>query len=339
MQSTRYQRQENFAPLGEDGQRKLADSQVLICGCGALGSMVAERLSRAGVGSLRIVDRDWVELSNLQRQTLFTEQDARANAPKSIAAATHLSEINSEIKIEPVVDDLTFENIAQLAKDCHLIIDGTDNFETRFLLDEYCIDQQLPWVHGGVLGATGQVMTIIPNQTPCFHCLLPEMPPPESVDSCDTVGVLGPVVGIVACYQACEALKLLADCTSSIRNGITLIEAWRSESRFVKLARNPNCVACQRKEVQYLDGSRSQQSRILCGKNAVQIQNPNWKNISLDVIAKKLEGFGPVSHNPFFTRVENGGFRISIFKGGRTIVEGTTSVAEARSLLARTVGG
>ena len=192
----RYSRQERFAPLGPEGQQQIDAARVFVVGCGALGSMIAERLARAGVGMLRLVDRDWVELSNLQRQTLFTERDAREARPKAVAAAEMLAEINSQIIIEPYVEDVAFDNIERLAASCELIVDGTDNFETRFLVNDYCVKNNIPWVHGGCLGASGQVLTVLPGETACFRCLVPDLPPREALQTCDTAGGLGPGGGI-----------------------------------------------------------------------------------------------------------------------------------------------
>ena len=242
----RYARQWRFAPLGAAGQDRLGSSTVLICGCGALGSVIAERLARAGVGKLRLVDRDWVELTNLQRQSLFTEEHARQAAPKAVAAAEVLAQVNHQITIEPVVEDLTCDNIQTLASGCDLILDGTDNFETRLLINDYCLRFSVPWVHGGCLGASGQVMPVLPGQTAFFRCLVPELPPPDALQSSDTAGVLGPAVGLIACWQAAEALKILSGHLEAVCRRLLVLDCWHTDCRLVNLKPVSDCPACQR---------------------------------------------------------------------------------------------
>lgn len=335
----RYSRQERFAPLGVQGQQRLAGARVLVVGCGALGSMIAERLARAGVGMIRVVDRDWVELSNLQRQTLFTESDARESRPKAIAAAERLRQINSQITIEPHVEDVQFDNIERLAKGCELIMDGTDNFEIRFLVNDYCVKNNVPWVHGGCLGASGQVLTILPSESACFRCLVPELPPRESLQTCDTVGALGPAVGLVSCLQAAEALKLLSGNRQHSCRKLMVLDTWHTELRLIGLARQPHCPACGLRNFPFLSGEIRTESTIMCGKNAVQFNSPQWSGETLGEIASKLQPLGAVEQNGFFVRLPLDAYTLTIFRGGRTVVEGTTSEAEAKSVLARTLGG
>ena len=338
--TSRYSRQERFAPIGELGQARLANSRALICGCGALGSLIAERLVRAGVGSIRLVDRDWVELSNLQRQTLFTEQDARSAQPKSIAAREALHEINSTLNIEAFVEDVTYENIASLARGCDLILDGTDNFETRFLINDYCVKHAVPWIHGGCLGASGQVLSILPGSTACFRCLVPELPPREAMDTCDSAGVLGPAVGLIACWQSAEAIKVLSGNLEAVCRELIVVDCWNTDVRLVKLRRQTNCSTCALQSFPFLNGEIRTESVILCGKNAVQLQMPGIpeSGSELSGLADRLRSFGSVQENAFFVRLSYGDFVVTVFRGGRTVVEGTTSPAEAKSLLARTLG-
>ncbi len=335
---SRYSRQERFAPIGEAGQQRLAAARVLVCGCGALGSLIAERLARSGVGALRLVDRDWVELSNLQRQTLFTEEDARQARPKAVAAADALTQINGSLELEPIVEDVGFHNLAALAEGCDLILDGTDNFETRFLINDYCIQASVPWVHGGCLGASGQVMTIVPGVTACFRCLLPDLPPRDAIESCDTAGVLGPAVGLVACLQAAEALKLLSGNQPQICPGLMVLDTWNTEFRIVNLKPRSDCQTCGQRKFPFLSGEIRSEATVLCGKNAVQIQSPHGQVATLESLVDKLRLVGEVSHNPFFVRVQLPEYQLTIFRGGRTVVEGTVSVAEAKSLVARILG-
>lgn len=336
----RYVRQMRYAPLGEAGQVQLGQSTALICGCGALGSLIAERLARSGVGKIRIVDRDWVELSNLQRQTLFTEEDARAMNPKAVAAAMALKKINSQIEIEPIVSDLTYLNIQELADGCDLILDGTDNFETRFLINDYSVSTAVPWVHGGCLGASGQVLTILPDQSACFRCLVPELPPREALETCDTAGVLGPAIGIVASWQAAEGLKILSGNVPAACRGLMVFDSWNSESRIIQLSRNKQCVACNQRRFQFLSGELRTEVTVLCGKNAVQLECPGAGGTerSWAQLAESLGGLGQISHNKYFLRLKLADHTLTIFRGGRTVVEGTTSESEAKSVLSRTLG-
>lgn len=305
--------------------------------------MIAERLTRAGVGRVRLVDRDWVELSNLQRQSLYTEADAAAASPKAIAAAEALARINSEVVLEPIVEDVTFENIAALAEGCDLILDGTDNFETRFLLNDYCVKHSVPWIHGGCLGASGQIMSILPGETACFRCLMPELPPRDSLETCDSAGVLGSAVGLVACWQVAEAIKILSGNKQAICHGLIVLDSWHTESRVVSMKRQPNCGACGQSHFPYLSGEIRTEVSILCGKNAVQIQCPAAAvegpgGMALTAVAEKFSTLGKVAQNAFFVRLSLPDYQITVFRGGRTVVEGTTDPSTAKNLLARTLG-
>ncbi len=336
--TSRYSRQERFSPLGQQGQERLGLSKVLICGCGALGSVIAERLARCGVGHIRIVDRDWVELSNLQRQSLFTESDAEHSRPKAVAAAESISAINSEIEVEAIVEDVSFQNMAALADQCDLIIDGTDNFETRFLINDFSIKHQVPWIHGGCLGASGQVLSILPGETACFRCLIPELPPRDASETCDSAGVLGPAVGLVACWQAAEALKVLSGNRNVVCRGLIVIDSWHADCRIVSLPKNASCKTCAEFEFPFLAGDVRTGATLLCGKNAVQLESPGLQSETLERIAEKLAPLGGVIHNAFFVRLKLPDHTLTIFKGGRTVIEGTDSIAQAKSVLARTVG-
>ena len=299
--------------------------------------MIAERLARAGVGHLRLVDRDWVEWSNLQRQCLFTENDARQSLPKAEAASAALRSINSGIEIEPVVEDVNHQTIEQLASGCDLILDGTDNFETRFLVNDYSIRQGVPWVHGGCLGASGQILSIVPTKTACFRCLVPELPPREAMETCDSAGVLGSAIGIIASWQSAEALKLLAGHEPA--SGLIVIDSWNTDCRIMKLSSNPNCPTCGKGEFPFLDGQIRSATTILCGKNAVQIESPSARGESLEQIASRAAPLGEVFQNAFFVRLKLAEHTVTVFRGGRTVVEGTTNEAEAKSVLAKTIGG
>jgi adenylyltransferase/sulfurtransferase len=300
--------------------------------------MIAERLCRAGVGHLRIVDRDWVELSNLQRQTLFNEADAQAATPKSVAAANHLLRINSDCQIDCVIDDVTHENIESLAANVDLICDGTDNFETRYLINDLSVQKNIPWIHGGCLGASGQVLSVIPGQTACFRCLLPDPPSRDSLETCDTAGVLGPAIGIIASFQAAEALKILSNNRGSVAGNLICIDSWNTSLRTVELARQANCPTCGKGLFPFLSGKIRSATTILCGKNAVQVQSQALPEEGLRRLAEKLKSVAEVTLNAYFMRVSADPYRITVFASGRTIVEGTTEIGEAKKAIAQIIG-
>jgi adenylyltransferase/sulfurtransferase len=337
----RYDRQIRFAPLGEAGQQKLAAGRALVCGCGALGSVIASTLVRAGVGFVRIVDRDFVELNNLQRQFLYDEQDIAAALPKAIAAANKLRLVNSAVTVEPIVADVTHVNIDALAADVDVIVDGTDNFATRFLVNDFAVKHHKPWVYGGSIGAEGQSMTIIPGQSACLACLLPEPPPPGTTPTCDTAGILGPIVGVIASIEACESLKILSGNIAATSRYLTVIELWENRLRTVDISRlrdESDCRVCQHGEFAWLSGQRGGDSAVLCGRNAVQLSAPPGTTLSLDSLATRLSGIGTVTRNPFLLRLAIEGYQLTIFPDGRTIVSGTDDPATARSLQAKYVG-
>jgi len=337
----RYDRQMRFAPLGEAGQRKLDEGRVLVCGCGALGSVAANLLVRAGVGFVRIVDRDFVELNNLQRQLLFDEQDVADALPKAVAAAEKLRRINSAVTVEPVVADVTHANIAMLADDVGVIVDGTDNFATRFLVNDYAVKHGKPWVYGGAIGAEGQSMTIVPGQTACLACLVPEAPPPGTTPTCDTAGVLGSIVTAIAAIEAAEALKILSGHVEAVSRQLAVIELWDNRLRQVdvsKLRDQSDCRVCRHGEFEWLTGRLGDDSAVLCGRNAVQLSAPAGTVLSLDQLAERLAGMGRVVRNPFLLRFTVDDYQLTVFPDGRTIVSGTDDVAAARTLQAKYIG-
>ena len=330
-----------FGPLGEDGQRRLAASSALVCGCGALGSVLANTLARAGVGHLRIVDRDFLELNNLQRQVLYDESDVAAGLPKAVAAANKLREINSEITIEEVVADVDHSNIRSLMDGVDVVVDGTDNFETRYLLNDAALSFGVPWVYGGCIGAEGKTMTIIPGKTPCLRCLFAEAPAPGTTATCDSAGILAPIINVIASFQANEAMKILSGNAQAISPVLTVFELWENRVLQIKLdslGDRSVCPACSGREFPWLAGERGSHSAVLCGRNAVQLSFPGRASISLDELAKKLRDVGEVSHNPFLLRLVVGDFRLTVFPDGRAIIGGTEDLAEARTLYARYIG-
>ncbi len=345
----RYARQMRYAPIGENGQRRLLASRALICGCGALGSVIANTLVRAGVGKLRIVDRDFLELNNLQRQVLFDEADVVAALPKAVAAAEKLRRINSGIEIEPIVADVDAGNILHLCAGCDIILDGTDNFETRFLLNEVAVKLKLPWVYGGCIGAEGQSLTVLPSQPPCFRCVMNEPPPPGSTPTCDTAGILSPIINVVASIQACEAIKILSGHVEAVSRTLTIIDMWDNQVRQLnldKLRTTGGCPTCGGGEdtadrFPWLTGQRGSRSAVLCGRNSVQLSPSGAsgdQRADFNVLADKLSSVGQVTRNPYLLRCAIGQYTITLFPDGRAIIGGTPDIAEARSVYAKFVG-
>jgi len=339
----RYHRQILFHGLGEEGQKRLLQSRVLICGCGALGTVLAETLTRAGVGYLRVVDRDFVELTNLQRQVLFDEQDIADQLPKSVAAARKLSRINSSITIEPIVTDIDHTNILSLAEGADLILDGTDNFETRFLINDASLETGIPWVYGGCIGSHGQTMTIFPNETACLRCLMDSVPPAGSVDTCDTAGILGPTVNIVASLEATSAIKILAGRRDAIEPSLLILDIWDGTFRKMSVAdlrERAHCPACVGGEREWLSGTQGSQTTVLCGRNAVQISSRQRQPVSFPELAARLNGVGDVKYNQFLLRlnVPAEEIELTVFPDGRAIIRGTSDPATARGLYARYIG-
>ncbi len=305
------------------------------------GSVVAEILVRAGVGFVRIVDRDFVELNNLQRQVLYDEQDVADNLPKAIAAANKLRRINSEIQIEPVVADVTFANISQLADDVDLIVDGTDNFATRFLVNDFAVKHGKPWIYGGCIGAEGQTMTIVPGETACLACLMADAPPPGTTPTCDTAGIIAPIVNVIASIEAAEALKILSGNRDAISRRLAIIDLWDNQLRHVdltKLRQSGDCRVCQHREFVWLSGERGDASAVLCGRNAVQLSAPAGTVVSIEDLAARLAGVGKIERNAFLLRLHVNDYLLTVFPDGRTIVAGTNDVAVARSVQARYLG-
>ena len=273
----RYSRQVRFPQLGEEGQRALLASRVALCGCGALGTVLANHLARAGVGSIRVIDRDFIETHNLQRQILFDEQDVADNLPKAEAAARKMRAINSTITVEPVVTDLDHTNILELVGDADLILDGTDNFETRYLINDAAVKLGKPWIYGGVIGSEGQTMTIIPGKTPCLRCLIETAPPPGMTPTCETAGVLGPAVAVIASFEAVEAIKLLSGRHEALNPHLIMVDVWDWTFRQLKVANllgKVDCPCCRQRKFEWLDGSQGSHTTTLCGRNAVQVAAP-----------------------------------------------------------------
>lgn len=337
----RYIRQVRYPRLGEAGQRKLLESTALICGCGALGSVLANTLARAGVGRLRIVDRDFLEKNNLQRQVLYTEEDVASGLPKAVAARNHLQRINSEIEIEAIVADVDSSNIASLAEGADILLDGTDNFETRYLLNDASLKFGVPWVYGGCIGAEGQTMTILPGETACLRCLMPDAPPPGTTPTCDAAGILGTIINVIASIESTEAIKILSGHREAVSRTLTVFDLWENRIRQVKLdslQESNTCPACQRREFPWLEGARGSHTAILCGRNAVQLSFPERQELSLEGLAAKLEGIGSVRVNRYLLRLDVAPYQLTVFPDGRAIISGTEDIAEAKTVYAKYIG-
>ena len=337
----RYQRQTLLPQIGQAGQEKLAAATVTVIGCGALGTVIAESLARAGVGRLVLCDRDLVEPSNLQRQTLFTEADAASSKPKAIAASERLAVINSDIQVVPKPIDVDAACIETIAENSTILLDGTDNAATRYLLNDTCIKLGRPWIYGAAVATEGRVMPILHSAGPCLRCIFPSMPPPGETATCDTVGVLGPVAGIVANMQAALAIQTII--TGSAPLQLTAIDAWSGRINVVDIAnaRDPNCTCCGQKNFEFLDRPTSD-SAALCGRDAVQVRAPANTRWDLQGIGRRLERVGTVNATPFmvrFTPNDRPALVLTAFPDARVIVQGTTDVAEARSVYARYFGG
>lgn len=339
----RYQKQVLFSGIGESGQQALINSRVLLCGCGALGSVLAETLTRAGVGFLRIVDRDFVELSNLQRQVLYDEQDVAERLPKSIAAANKLRRINSSIEIEPVVADIDDTNILVFAEGMDLILDGTDNFEVRFLINDASLETGIPWIYTGCIGSHGQTMPIFPGETGCLRCLMDSVPEPGSTETCDTAGVLGPAINVIASIEAAIALKILTGQKRAVEQVLTIVDVWDLSLRNMNIANlreQADCPACHRGERKWLSGGAGSQSTVLCGRNAVQVSPPQKLDMSFDDLAERLATSGSVTHNQYLLRLTltEPDYDVTVFKDGRAIIKGTDDMGVARSVYSRFIG-
>jgi adenylyltransferase/sulfurtransferase len=333
---SRYSRQSRFAPLGLEGQLRIRAASVTLVGCGALGTVAAEILVRAGVGRLRLIDRDFVEWSNLQRQFLFTEADAAEALPKAVAAARRLAQVNSDVAIEPVVADLTPANAEELLVDAALIMDGTDNFEARFLINDYAVRAGIPWIYSAAVGSYGLKLAIVPGRTACLRCVYPE--PPQGVQpTCETDGVLAPITASIAALACGDALKILACGPESVTARMTTIDVWTGAIRQIAApARDPACPCCVAHDFVHLTGQR-RAPISLCGRNAVQIHERS-RPVDLAELARRLAPLASVRSNDFAVRASIDSYELTVFPDGRAIIKGTTDPGIARSLYARYVG-
>ncbi len=334
----RYVRQIIFPPFGEQGQERLLAARAVLIGCGANGTVIANTLARAGVGKLSIVDRDFVELNNLQRQVLFDEEDIVRGTPKAIAAAEKLKRVNSSIAIEGIVTDVNTENIEDLVRGANIVLDGTDNFETRFLINDACVKNNIAWVYGGAVASYGMSMTIVPRETACLRCVFHSEPEPGTLPTCDTAGVIAPIVSVIGSIVSAEAIKYLTG--SGTRNtGMIHVDLWDNTFDSFVVPRRSDCIACVQNKFEYLEGERSGvMTAFLCGRNAVQVNPGKGHTLNLPGLAEKLHGVGEVSVNEYLVKFSIDNYELTIFPDARAIVKGTEDATIARSMYAKYIG-
>ncbi len=306
-------------------------------GCGALGSRVSEELVRSGCGTVRIIDRDFIELSNLQRQVLFTEEDVRENLPKAVAAGKHLGEINSEVKVDAVVDDLNFSTAEKYLSGADIILDGTDNLEVRMVINDYAWKNGIPYIYGAAVSSYGSTMNIIQGKTACLRCLYPSLPPPGELDTCDTAGVIYPVPGVIASIEAAEAIKFLTG--NKLREGLLFIDLWSGRFESFKTSSYGECPCCALGNFEFLTSGKGKRITTLCGRNAIQITPVEGEGeINFNELKEKLDRVGRTEGNKFIMKFKAEGYEISIFRNGRIIIQGTDDINKARSLYSRFIG-
>ncbi|MDR7073466.1 MoeB/ThiF family adenylyltransferase [Fictibacillus barbaricus] len=335
----RYSRQELFSPIGKEGQLKISQKSVLIVGAGALGAASAEALTRAGVKRIVIVDRDYVDWTNLQRQQLYTEQDAENHLPKVVAAKNRLSQINSEVEIEAQVMDFGIEEAEELISGIDLILDATDNFETRLMINDLAQKYDIPWIYGACVGSYGVSYTILPGEGPCLNCIIDKIP--ANGQTCDTAGIIAPAVQMVVAYQTAEALKILVEDFGAVRKGIVNFDLWNNQQMKMNMdkAKKADCPSCGvNASYPYLEKSSELKAAVLCGRDTVQIRPSVGREIDLAQVENLLLTQGKVQRNPYLLAFESGSHRMVLFKDGRALIHGTKSTSEAKTLYHRYLG-
>ena len=337
MMIDRYSRQTILPAIGKDGQEKLQQSHVLVVGCGALGTVSATQLVRAGIGTVRIVDRDFIEYHNLQRQILFDEDDVRRQIPKAKAAERRLRQVNSSVRVEGIVEDVNFTNVQRLVQGADLIVDGLDNLETRYLLNDAALKYGVPWIYGAAIATQGMCMTVIPGETPCIRCAFPTLPEPGSTLTCDTAGVISSAPMIIASMQFVEAVKLLVGRRHELNPGLRVIDVWDGSTYSFVPERSETCPACTG-AYEFLDATSGMRTTSLCGQNSVQVLNTTVGELSFPELASRLEHLGPVTYNSFMLRFDVNGHEIVVFTDGRAIIKGTSDETVARGLYSQYVG-
>jgi adenylyltransferase/sulfurtransferase len=330
----RYSRQILLEKITEKGQQKLATSHVAVIGCGALGTVIANNLARSGIGHIKIVDRDLVELNNLQRQNLFEEEDV--GHPKASVAAKKLRRINSEIEIEPVVDDVNYENIENIITGMDVVLDGTDNMPTRFLINDACIKHGIPWIYGGAIETHGMTMNILPDKTACFRCIVQELPQAGLLPTCDTVGVLNSIPAIIASIESTEAIKIILK--RDINNTLLVYDVWQHDFNVIEIERRKNCECCVKHNFEFLEAKKKEMIMSLCGSNAVQITPIKQGKISFEELEQKLRKIGDVNRDEIVLKFKIPNYEFNIFRNGRTIIHGTNDKTIAKSLYAKYIG-
>jgi molybdopterin/thiamine biosynthesis adenylyltransferase len=333
----RYSRQIRFPAIGLAGQRRLAQMRVLVLGCGALGAASAEIMCRAGLGSIRLVDRDFVELSNLQRQSLYTEDDAHRCLPKAVAAAEHLRAINSACGIEPVIADARASTIGDLIAECDLVLDGTDNFPTRHLINEACCRQGIPWVYGACVGAYGVCMPIVPQVTPCLRCIQDQLPGVGESPTCDSAGIVGAIVHIVAGWQSAEAIKFLVGGAAAIRHELWASDVWAGTFQHLQTSgwKDAGCSACGESPSYPVLSAGDQTAIVLCGRDTIQLQRAAEADL---IQVRQQVGTAVLLMNEYLVRWQDGDLVGTCFRNGRVLVQGTADAAVARAFCDRWLG-
>jgi len=330
----RYSRQILLKNIQEDGQKILSKSKIAIIGCGALGTTIADNLARSGVGYIRLIDRDIIELNNLQRQNLFNEYDV--GLPKASVAAENLKKVNSGIKIEYIIDDVNHKNIVKFIKDVDVVIDGTDNMLIRFLINDTCVKHNIPWVYGGAIETYGMTMNIIPNKTPCFRCIISDLPDTGLLPTCDTVGVLNAIPNIIASIQSTETIKIILK--KNVNNCLLIYDVWSHDFQKIKIRKKNDCQCCTKHDYEFLNAIKSENMVSLCGKGAIQITPAKMMEISFEKLARKLRKVGNVQNRKVILRFKIPNYELNIFRNGRTIIIGTNDKKTAKSLYSKYVG-
>jgi adenylyltransferase/sulfurtransferase len=337
----RYSRQIAFARIGEEGQRKLLAGSVAIVGAGALGAAVSELCARSGIGRVRVIDRDVLESSNLGRQALYTTGDAEAHLPKAVALATHLRAINPGITIEPVVADLNAANVASLLSGFDLLIDGTDNLEARYLINDFAVERGATWIYGACVGSRGLTAVIVPGKLPCLRCIYPEAPAPGTLETCETAGIIAPVANVIASLEVAEALKLLVGASDQVRKSWVSVDLW--PFRITEIGGGDprprsDCPCCGARQFEFLNAARGPISAVLCGRDAVHVSPGREAKVDLDELSRKLSPLGRVKRHAYVITFSVGAHELTIFEDGRALVKGTSDPAAARSLYHRYIG-
>ena len=334
IKNNRYSRQILLNKIQNEGQEKIAESKITIIGCGALGTNIANNLTRCGIGQITVVDRDIIELNNLQRQNLYDEKDV--GLPKASVLSEKLQNINSEIRINSIVDDINNKNIEKIIKKTKIVLDGTDNMLTRFLINDACVKNDIPWIYGGAIETEGMTMNIIPHKTPCLRCLIENIPKPGSLPTCDTIGVLNTIPNVIANIQSTEAIKIILN--KEINNGLIVYNIWSHDFNNYKIKIRENCKCCGEHNFEYLKKEKKEEIISICGSGAIQITPENKMSISFEDLLFRLKKVGKVDIHPMVLRVKINDYEINIFRDGRSIIIGTNDKKMAKSLYAKYIG-